>query len=183
MYHSTATVNSLHSSSHSSSSNQSSGEPLPPHLAYSLGSHSSIPDRDRDVLLLTREGSSRSSTSQQQTMPNSVTRGGGGGSIVSPSSGHTATLVVDTKENSFSQLCINNTNGQLIEPSQTHTKKYFHFSHTFSTLSLALTRSLSILCTLHYFFHCQLSLHNAQGNQPNLSCQLYPSSRPRHLKQ
>lgn len=41
---STATVNSLHSSSHSSSSNQSSGEPLP--LSYSLGSHSSIPDKE-----------------------------------------------------------------------------------------------------------------------------------------
>lgn len=46
IHQSTATVNSLHSSSHSSSSNQSSGEPLP--LSYSLGSHSSIPERDRD---------------------------------------------------------------------------------------------------------------------------------------
>jgi len=49
IHHSTATVNSLHSSSHSSSSNQSSGEA--PQLTYSLGSHSSMLDREHPIVL------------------------------------------------------------------------------------------------------------------------------------
>ncbi|CAG7818348.1 unnamed protein product [Allacma fusca] len=45
LHHSTATVNSLHSSSHSSSSNQSTGDNLS--LGYPISSHLSISERDR----------------------------------------------------------------------------------------------------------------------------------------
>ncbi|ODN00520.1 Rho GTPase-activating protein 10, partial [Orchesella cincta] len=93
LYQSTATVNSLHSSSHSSSSNQSSGEPIP--LSYSLGSHSSIPERD---------GNGSGSRASSQTIPNNR----GGANVVNPSGQSSA--LVDGKDSSFSQLYLNNSN-------------------------------------------------------------------------
>lgn len=84
IHQSTATVNSLHSSSHSSSSNQSSGEPLP--LSYSLGSHSSIPERDNSSRLL---GSSQNNSRITVGLNNSGALG-------------------DSKGNSYSQPYLNN---------------------------------------------------------------------------